>query len=65
MHSPCSPLASANDDEPAMIVPSHGAMADANMIAYQRGFFQGVQAACASSRSRDAEPQILASATDE
>jgi hypothetical protein len=48
-----------------MIVPSHGAMADANMIAYQRGFFQGVQAACASSRSRDAEPQILASATDE
>jgi glyoxylase-like metal-dependent hydrolase (beta-lactamase superfamily II) len=37
-------LRPADQDRPAIIVPSHGPIGDANLIAYQRGFFQGVQA---------------------
>lgn len=59
-------LRPANDDEPPVIVPSHGAVTDANMIAYQRGFFQAVQARVRELREQGRpEPEILTSVTDE
>jgi glyoxylase-like metal-dependent hydrolase (beta-lactamase superfamily II) len=32
------------EEDPAVLVPSHGPIGDADLIAYQRGFFQAVQA---------------------
>jgi cyclase len=37
-------LRPAESENPSIIVPSHGAVGNANLIAYQRGFFQAVQA---------------------
>jgi glyoxylase-like metal-dependent hydrolase (beta-lactamase superfamily II) len=36
-------LRPAERENPPVLVPSHGAVGTANLIAYQRGFFQGVQ----------------------
>jgi hypothetical protein len=37
-------LRPTDEDRPTAIVPSHGAIGDSTLIAYQRGFLQGVQA---------------------
>jgi glyoxylase-like metal-dependent hydrolase (beta-lactamase superfamily II) len=59
-------LRPANDDEPPVVVPSHGAITDANMIAYLRGFFQAVQARVRELKEQGKpEPEILIAVTDE
>ena len=37
-------LRPAERENPAVVVPSHGAVGTSNLIAYERGFFQGIQA---------------------
>jgi glyoxylase-like metal-dependent hydrolase (beta-lactamase superfamily II) len=59
-------LRPANDDEPPVVVPSHGGITDANMIAYQRGFFQAVESRVQELKEQGRpEPEILASVSDE
>ena len=59
-------LRPAEGENPAIVVPSHGAVGNANLIAYQRGFFQGVQARVREYKEQGKpEPEIWSSVTDE
>jgi glyoxylase-like metal-dependent hydrolase (beta-lactamase superfamily II) len=53
-------------ENPPIVVPSHGAIGNANLIAYQRGFFEGVQARVRELKDQGkTEPEIFTSVTDE
>jgi glyoxylase-like metal-dependent hydrolase (beta-lactamase superfamily II) len=59
-------LRPAEQEDPAIVVPSHGAVGTANLIAYERGFFQGLQARVRELKDQGKpEPEILMSVTDE
>ncbi len=55
-----------NQDEPPVLVPSHGAIGDANLIAHQRGFFQAIEARVKQLKeSGKGEDEIVKAVTDE
>jgi glyoxylase-like metal-dependent hydrolase (beta-lactamase superfamily II) len=59
-------LRPAEQEDPAIVVPSHGAVGNSNLIAYERGFFQGIQARVRELKDQGkSEPEILMSVTDE
>jgi glyoxylase-like metal-dependent hydrolase (beta-lactamase superfamily II) len=59
-------LRPAEGENPAIVVPSHGAVGTANLIAYERGFFQGIEARVRQLKEQGkSEPEILTSVTDE
>jgi glyoxylase-like metal-dependent hydrolase (beta-lactamase superfamily II) len=59
-------LEPAEDEKPAIIVPSHGPVGNASLIAYERGFFQGAEARVRQLKEQGMpEPEILASVSDE
>jgi glyoxylase-like metal-dependent hydrolase (beta-lactamase superfamily II) len=59
-------LRPAEQENPAIVVPSHGAVGNANLIAYERGFFQAVQARVRELKEQGkSESEIQTSVTDE
>jgi glyoxylase-like metal-dependent hydrolase (beta-lactamase superfamily II) len=59
-------LRPAEQDTPPVLVPSHGAVGDANLIAYQRGFFQGIEQRVRQLKDQGkSEAEIFQSVTDE
>jgi glyoxylase-like metal-dependent hydrolase (beta-lactamase superfamily II) len=59
-------LRPAERENPATVVPSHGAIGTANLIAYQRGFFQGVQARVRELKEQgQSEAQVVPAVTAE
>jgi glyoxylase-like metal-dependent hydrolase (beta-lactamase superfamily II) len=59
-------LRPANRENPAIVVPSHGAVGNANLIAYQRGFLQAVQARVGELKGQgQSEAQVVPAVTSE
>lgn len=59
-------LRPADDAKPAIVVPSHGAVGNANLIAYERGFFQSIEARVRELKEQGrSEPEIFTSVTNE
>ncbi len=59
-------LRPADREKPAIVVPSHGAIGDANLIAYQRGFLQAVQARVRELKGQgQTEAQVVPAVTAE
>jgi glyoxylase-like metal-dependent hydrolase (beta-lactamase superfamily II) len=59
-------LRPAEEENPAIVVPSHGPVGNANLIAYERGFFQAVEARVRELKEQGMpEPEIQTSVTDE
>jgi glyoxylase-like metal-dependent hydrolase (beta-lactamase superfamily II) len=59
-------LRPAEDEHPAVLVPSHGAVGTANIIAYQRGFLQAVQARVRELKQQgQSEAQVVPAVTAE
>jgi glyoxylase-like metal-dependent hydrolase (beta-lactamase superfamily II) len=59
-------LRPADREKPAELVPSHGAVGNANLIAYQRGFLQGVQARVRQLKEQgQTEAQVVAAVSAE
>ena len=59
-------LRPTNQDIPAVLVPSHGAIDTANLIAYQRGFLQSIQARVRELKGQgQSEAQVVPAVTAE
>lgn len=59
-------LRPAEQENPATVVPSHGLIGNANLIAYERGFFQGVQARVKELKEQGkTEPEVVMAVSDE
>jgi len=59
-------LRPAERENPPVLVPSHGAIGTANLIAYQRGFLQGIQARVRELKGQgQSEAQVVPAVTAE